>query len=82
MDARNTWRRTLNHRTTAWLVSRTPAGGLPGREHLNSYEMTWNFSGPDGRATWEWVTVIDTDGRHWPAVRWRRLGAHRIFREP
>ncbi|HUZ70464.1 MAG TPA: hypothetical protein VMU65_12225 [Candidatus Saccharimonadales bacterium] len=45
-------------------------------------EMTWSFSGPDGRATWEWTTVIDTDGRQWPAVRWRRLGTHRIFREP
>jgi hypothetical protein len=46
------------------------------------FEMTWSFSGPDGRATWEWTTVIDTDGQQWPAVRWRRLGTHRIFREP
>lgn len=46
------------------------------------FEMTWSFSGPDGRATWEWATVIDTAGRRWPAVRWRRLGTHRIFREP
>jgi len=46
------------------------------------FEMTWSFSGPDGRATWEWTTVIDTDGRQWPVVRWRRLGTHRIFREP
>ena len=46
------------------------------------FEMTWSFSGPDGRATWEWTTVIETDGRQWPAVRWRRLGTHRIFREP
>jgi len=37
------------------------------------FEMTWSFSGPDGRATWEWTTVLDTDGRPWPAVRWRRL---------
>ncbi|HVC03029.1 MAG TPA: hypothetical protein VND88_00010 [Candidatus Acidoferrales bacterium] len=46
------------------------------------FEMTWSFSGPEGRATWEWTTVIDTDGRQWPAVRWRGLGTHRIFREP
>ncbi|MDQ1414034.1 MAG: hypothetical protein QOE07_2622 [Acidimicrobiaceae bacterium] len=46
------------------------------------FEMTWSFSGPDGRATWEWTTVIDADERQWPAVRWRRLGTHLIFREP
>lgn len=46
------------------------------------FEMTWSFSGPDGRATWEWTTVIEADGRRWPAVRWRRLGTHRIFHEP
>jgi len=45
------------------------------------FEMTWSFSGPDGRATWEW-TVTDADGWRWPAVRWRRLGSHRTFREP
>jgi hypothetical protein len=45
-------------------------------------EMTWSFGGPDGRATWEWTTVTDEEGRQWPAVRWRRLGAHAIFREP
>jgi hypothetical protein len=46
------------------------------------FEMTWNFSGPDGRATWEWTTVVVTDGSTQPAVRWRRLGSQRIFREP
>ncbi|MHB1615562.1 MAG: hypothetical protein ACYCXA_11435 [Actinomycetes bacterium] len=46
------------------------------------FEITWSFSGPDGRATWEWTTVVDADGRLWPTVRWRRLGSHRIFREP
>jgi hypothetical protein len=45
------------------------------------FEMTWSFSGPDGRATWEWVTVTDDTGRH-PVVRWRRVGDHRIFRSP
>ncbi len=38
------------------------------------FEMTWSLSGPDGRATWEWTTVVDADGRRSPAVRWRRLG--------
>jgi hypothetical protein len=46
------------------------------------FEMTSSFTGPDGRATWEWATVIDEDGRSWAAVRWRRLGYHGIFREP
>lgn len=45
------------------------------------WEMTWSFSGPDGRATWEWVSVEDDEGRH-PAVRWRRIGGHGIFHDP
>jgi hypothetical protein len=45
------------------------------------FEMTRSFSGPDGRATWEWTKVTDADGRTQPAVRWRRLGSHRIFGE-
>lgn len=40
-------------------------------------EMTWSFSGPDGRATFEWVQL---DGAS--AIRWRRIGTHRIFRAP
>ncbi len=46
------------------------------------FEMTWSFAGPDGRATWEWTTAVDADGRSCPAVRWRRLGNHRIFNDP
>lgn len=46
------------------------------------FEMTWSFSGPDGRATWQWTTVITDHGDSVPAVRWRRLGGHKIFREP
>ena len=41
------------------------------------WEMTWSFSGPDGRATFEFVAL---DGEL--AIRWRRIGGHRIFREP
>jgi hypothetical protein len=40
-------------------------------------EMTWSFAGPDGRATFELVTV-----EHELRVRWRRVGGHRIFRKP
>ncbi len=40
-------------------------------------EMTWSFSGPDGRATFEWVQI---DGQL--AVRWRRIGGHAIFGNP
>lgn len=49
-----------------------PVQGAPG-----IWELTWSLAGPDGRATFEFVTV---DGE--PAVRWRRIGDHRIFREP
>jgi hypothetical protein len=46
------------------------------------FEMTWRFGGPDVRATWEWTTVVDANGDPWPAVRWRRLGTHRVFGNP
>lgn len=45
------------------------------------FEMTWSFSGPDGRATFEWVSV-PVDGETQAAVRWRRVGGHRIFGAP
>lgn len=41
------------------------------------WEMTWSFSGPDSRATFEWVEI---DGE--PAIRWRRIGDHSIFITP
>lgn len=40
-------------------------------------EMTWSFSGPDGRATFEWILI---DGQ--PGIRWRRIGGHAVFGEP
>jgi hypothetical protein len=54
------------------------------------FEMTWSFSGPDGRATWEWTNVeVSEHGRdgkvtkvRYRAVRWRRVGTHRIFAGP
>lgn len=40
-------------------------------------EMTWSFASPDGRATFEFVTV---DGEL--RVRWRRVGDHDVFKKP
>lgn len=40
-------------------------------------EMTWSFSSPDGRATFELLTVDDE-----LRVRWRRVGDHSVFRSP
>jgi hypothetical protein len=40
-------------------------------------EMTWSFAGPDGRATFELIT-IDGDLR----CRWRRVGDHADFKRP
>jgi len=40
-------------------------------------EMTWSFARPDGRATFELVTV-DEELR----CRWRRVGGHEVFQVP
>ena len=40
-------------------------------------EMTWSFASPDGRATFELVTV-DEQLR----CRWRRVGDHDVFKDP
>jgi hypothetical protein len=40
-------------------------------------EMTWSFASPDGRATFELVTV---DGEL--RCRWRRIGDHDVFKRP
>lgn len=53
-----------------------PVGSAPG-----IFELTWSFSGPDGRATWEW-TAVEVEGERVPAVRWRRIGGHAIFKSP
>ena len=49
-----------------------PVQGAPG-----IFEMTWSFSGPDGRATFEWSQAESE-----PAVLWRRIGGHEIFKNP
>jgi hypothetical protein len=46
-----------------------PIVGAPG-----IFEMIWSFAGPDGRATFEWIRI---DGEL--ALRWRRIGGHRIL---
>jgi hypothetical protein len=40
-------------------------------------EMTWSFASPDGRATFELVTVDDE-----LRCRWRRVGDHDVFKAP
>ncbi len=63
IDPAAPWPRSLRVRSVA---------GMSG-----SWEMTWSFAGPDGRATFEW---IELDGE--PAIRWRRIGGHEVFSEP
>jgi hypothetical protein len=41
------------------------------------WEVTWSFSGPDGRATFEYVEIGGE-----LAIRWRRIGGHEIFKTP
>lgn len=40
-------------------------------------EMTWSFSSPDGRATFEFSTVGGE-----LRCRWRRVGDHDVFKSP
>lgn len=49
----------------------------PVRSAAGVLEMTWSFASPDGRATFEFVTV---DGEL--RVRWRRVGNHDVFANP
>lgn len=39
--------------------------------------VTWSFSGPDGRATFQ---IDDVDGE--PIIVWRRIGRHDIYNKP
>jgi hypothetical protein len=41
------------------------------------WEMTWSFSGPEGRATFEWIDIDGVLG-----LRWRRIGGHSIVKRP
>lgn len=42
------------------------------------WEVTWSFSGSDGRATFEYVQSESGE----VAIRWRRIGGHNIFTDP
>ena len=61
-----------------------PAAGWPAALRVKSVrsapgllEMTWSFASPDGRATFEMITV---DGEL--RCRWRRVGDHEVFKNP
>lgn len=61
-----------------------PGQGFPHRLRVKGvtgahgvWEMTWSFTDPDGRATWQWVKI---DGE--PGILWRRVGSHSIFTSP
>lgn len=49
----------------------------PVRSAPGVWEMTWSFASPDGRATFELITV---EGE--PRCRWRRVGDHGVFKKP
>ncbi|WP_426518412.1 hypothetical protein ACPPVQ_02795 [Diaminobutyricibacter sp. McL0618] len=62
----------------------TPAQKWPSSLRIKSVrnapgvlEMTWSFTSPDGRATFELITI---DGELY--CRWRRIGDHDVFRNP
>jgi hypothetical protein len=63
VDPSTTWPRSLRVKAVR---------GAPG-----ILEMTWSFASPDGRATFELVTV---DGEL--RCRWRRVGDHAVFDNP
>lgn len=49
----------------------------PMKRNGDILEMTWSFSNPDGRATFQWIEV---DGE--PRIRWRRIGLHDVLNNP
>jgi hypothetical protein len=65
-------------------IAADPSAGWPRSLRVKSVqgapgilEMTWSFASPDGRATFELVTV---NGEL--RCRWRRVGGHEVFRTP
>jgi hypothetical protein len=65
-------------------IASDPAAGWPASLRVKDvegapgiFEITFNFVGPDLRATFEWTRI---DGAR--AVRWRRIGGHAIFKQP
>ena len=49
----------------------------PMKDAPGIWEMTWSFSGPDGRATFEFEKVSGE-----LRVVWRRVGRHEIYKSP
>jgi hypothetical protein len=49
----------------------------PLKGHAGLWEMTWSFSSPDGRATFQFVKREGI-----LVVRWRRIGDHGIYDRP
>lgn len=49
----------------------------PLRSAPGIWEMTWSFTGPDGRATFQFVQENSA-----MYVRWRRIGNHEVFKQP
>lgn len=49
----------------------------PMKSAAGIWELTWSFSSPDGRATFEFVS--DQKGL---LLRWRWIGDHSIYRKP
>lgn len=64
-------------RRTPHFPARLRVDQLEGSSFSGIYEMTWSFSGPDGRATFEFFREDGEIG-----IRWRRIGDHRIFKNP
>ena len=65
-------------------LSRNPAAVWPKSLRVKTIqgatgiiEMTWSFASPDGRATFELITV---DGEL--RCLWRRIGDHAVFKSP
>lgn len=61
-----------------------PGGAWPASLRVKSmrgapgiHEMTWSFASPDGRATFEFVTIEGI-----AHCRWRRVGDHGVCRNP
>jgi hypothetical protein len=44
------------------------------------YSLTWNFTSPDGRATFH--LEHDSPGETDPILIWRRIGDHSIYNQP
>ena len=85
-EHRDTFRRVLKTKfiPACDAIAADPSAGWPRSLRVKSVqgaagilEMTWSFASPDGRATFELVTV---EGEL--RCRWRRLGGHEVFRAP